>query len=193
MKRLKNFYLFITVIFCLLFLIVIGIQIFGFIALLNIQSSLAENNFRIEKTTEADKNLSSLKTKFKDIQDDIPRINIALPNQKDSSALISDLDSLAQSSGLKFTMLQTNTVGKKDTSQGDLSLLQTVKGKYGYEMPIEIKVEGSFVSFADFISRLENYQRLVNITSINIAKTSVTGEMTDKIEAKIKLTAYLKK
>jgi Tfp pilus assembly protein PilO len=193
MNRLKSFYVTLTVLFCALFLISIAVQIFGFLMISNSQATLAETNYKSSKMLEETQNLASLEQKYAAIKGEIPKIDVALPDQKDSAILISDIDSLSRASGLKFTNIQTNTAGKKGNAQSDMSLLQTIKGKYGYELPLEIKVDGSFVGFADFITKLESYQRLINITSIDITKTSVVGEKTDTIEAKIRLTAYLNK
>jgi Tfp pilus assembly protein PilO len=165
-----------TVLFCALFLISIAVQIFGFLMISNSQATLAETNYKSSKMLEETQNLASLEQKYAAIKGEIPKIDVALPDQKDSAILISDIDSLSRASGLKFTNIQTNTAGKKGNAQSDMSLLQTIKGKYGYELPLEIKVDGSFVGFADFITKLESYQRLINITSIDITKTSVVGE-----------------
>jgi Tfp pilus assembly protein PilO len=85
--------------------------------------------------------------------------------------------------------LATDSASAKKTT-GDPSLLQTVVGKYGYELPLNISVEGNYANFQIFIKKIENYQRLINITSLDISQPT---QKTDLILAKIKLTAYIKK
>jgi Tfp pilus assembly protein PilO len=87
-------------------------------------------------------------------------------------------------------MIQSTTSGKKSTSE-DQSLLQTTKGNYGYELPLEIKVEGAFTNYVGFVKKIESYQRLMNIVNMEITKP--VGSAGDAIEAKLKVTAYLKK
>ncbi len=192
MNRLRSFNIIISVLFSLMIISIFGLFIIGYILISDNRSTLAENEYRISKVDEAEDNLSSLEKRYNLIKNDLIKINTALPDQKDSSLIVSDLDSLANSSGLKLVLIKSAITGKKSSSS-DLSLLQTIKGKYGYEIPIEIKVDGSFGSLSDFISKIESSQRLLNITYIDISKVSRTGDMSDSIEAKIKLTAYLKK
>lgn len=192
MNRLKIFNLILSALFSLLVAAILGLFIWGFIVISDSQSVLTENIYRIEKVDESEKNLSTLKKRLEEISDFIPNIDTALPSDKNSSLLVSDLDTLARNSGIKLASIQSELTGKRK-SVTDLSLLQTVKGKYSYEIPLEIKVEGSFNSLSDFIGKIESYQRLLNITSLDITKVNTTGDNTDSIEAKIKLTAYLKK
>jgi Tfp pilus assembly protein PilO len=190
MKRLKTFYFSILAVFAILGLGFLATGIFAYIALSNIHGSVTEQKYRLDILSERYDILTSLEKKYTDIEPDIAKINTALPDQKEASKLISDLDALAKGSGLKLIMIQSVTSGKKSTSE-DQSLLQTTKGTYGYELPLEIKVEGAFTNFVGFVTKIENYQRLMNIANIEITKP--VGSAGDAIEAKLKVTAYLKK
>jgi Tfp pilus assembly protein PilO len=192
MKRLKTFYYIMASLFGLLALGFLAAGALGFMTLSNTQGTIAEQEYRLNAISERVSILSALDKKYEALKEDINLINIALPNEKESSKLIADLDTLANTSGLKLTLVQSATTGKKATSE-DPSLLQTIKGTYGYEIPLEIKVEGGFSSFTGFVKKLENYQRLVNVTSIEITKPTGVGAGGDNIEAKLKITAYLKK
>lgn len=192
MNRLKTFNIIISALFSLIIISILGLFISGYILISNSRSTLAENEYRISKADEAKYYLSSLEKRYEIVNKDINKINTALPDKKDSSLIVSDLDSLADSSGLKLVLIESAITGKK-SSNSDLSLLQTTKGKYGYEIPLEIKVDGNFYKLSDFITKIESSQRLFNITYIDISKISVTGDKSDRVEAKIKLTAYLKK
>lgn len=192
MKRLKIFYYTISGLFLVLTIGFLATGTFGFMTLSNIQGTIAEQEYRYQVISERQSILESLDKKYTTLTPDIDLINTALPSDKESSKLIADIDTLSKNSGLKLTQVQSATSGKKATVE-DPSLLQTVKGNYGYEIPLEIKVEGGFTNFTGFVKQLENYQRLLNITSFEITKPTGEEEISDNIEAKLKITAYLKK
>lgn len=193
MSRTKKFYLIISALFLITTGLVFAGEVLAFLKLSDIAATLAEQRYRIVKLTEEEENLKTLSSRYEKIESDLNKITVALPDQKDTSKLLSDLDSLAGESGLKLTLIQTNSYGKKQTGVTDPALLQTIKGKYGYELPLEVKVTGSYQSFTSFIKRVENYQRLLNINGIEITKMTDTSGNSDKIEAKLRLTAYLMK
>lgn len=193
MSPQRKFYILISSLLVLLVFIALAGEIFSLFYLSSIQGNLAEAKYRENKLSDKISNLTNLESRYEAVKDDLPRINTALPDEKDASKLLSDLDSLSNESGLKMTLLQSTSFGKKTVSTGDKSLLQTVKGQYGYEMPLEMKVNGSYTGFLSFLNRLENYQRMVNVTGVDISKIEETGAAPDSIEVKVKLTAYLKK
>lgn len=193
MNRQQRYYIVISSVFGLLGLALLGGIIWGFGRLSDTQATIAEIKVRTSKATEEESNLKFLKRNYEKITPDIERINAALPEDKNSSALVADLNALANQNGLKLTSIQSVTFGKKVVKTADPSLLQTIKGKYTHEIPMEIKVEGSFSGLNNFIKSVENYQRLVSISSIEIGKITKENSPTDNIEAKLKITAYLKK
>lgn len=193
MTRHLKYYLTLTILFVILTILIFSLNIFSYLKISTIQSSLAEQKLRLDSLTEKEQILNGLDKRYRDIEKDIPKINTALPDKKEASQLLSDLDLLSNESGLKLTLLKSSSVGKKPTTPADQSLLQTNKGKYGYEMPLDIKIDGSFNNFNTFIQKLENYQRLVNISSVEITKPTDVQDFSDNIEAKLKITAYLKK
>lgn len=193
MSQQKKFYIIISSLLILSVVLVLGIEIFSLFSLSSVQGNLSEAKYRDKKLTEKNSNLETLKIRYEEIKEDIPRINTALPGEKEASKLLSDLDTLTAESGLRMTLLQSTSFGKKTVVSADKSLLQTVKGAFGYEMPLEVKVEGSYGGFLSFLSRLENYQRMVNVTGVEINKIEETGAAPDLIEVKLKLKAYLKK
>jgi len=193
MTRHLKYYLILTILFVLVAILIFALAIFSYLKISIIQSSFAEQSLRINSLTEKEQILTGLEKRYSDIEKDLPKINTVLPDKKEASQLLSDLDSLANESGLKLTLLKSTSYGKKPTTQADQSLLQTTKGKFGYEMPLDINLDGSFDSFNTFIQKLENYQRLVNVNSIEITKPTDVQDLTDKIEAKLKITTYLKK
>ena len=193
MNRSRKFYIFITTCFVLIAIATLGLEIWSFLKITDSQSSLAEESYRSGKISEKESILSLLSANYNKFEKDATIVTTALPDQKDASKLISDLDALAKELGLKLTGIQSNNFDKKAGTSADKSLLQTVKGANGYELPLQLKVAGPYENFVTFVKRLENYQRLVNISSIEIAKSTEAEAAPDAINVTFTLTAYLKK
>lgn len=193
MSNIKKFYFIVSGIFIVLALLILGIEVWSYLYISGVQSNVSEQDYRLGKLEEKINILNSLSKNYLNFEKDTAVINTALPDQKEASKLVSNLDSLATESGLKLTLVQSNTYGKKTVAGSDPSLLQTIKGSNGYELPLEVKVAGPYQNFVNFNTRLENYQRLVNISALEITKSTNPDDPPDKIEVKLTLTAYLKK
>jgi Tfp pilus assembly protein PilO len=199
MNKGKRFYIIISSLIVIIAIGVIIIVIFGFLNLSQKQASIAEKKYYTKKLNEKQQILTDLEKRYKDVEPSLVFIDNALPEEKDSSKLLADLNSLAVSSNLRLTFLEPDTSGginsektSKSKTMSDLSLLQTVKTDTGYELPLEIRVTGSYKNFPGFIKRVENYQRLINIEAISIDKGE-DESISDFIEARINIKAYLKK
>jgi Tfp pilus assembly protein PilO len=193
MNRHQKLYLTFIVILAAVATLTLGAEVYFFGNLSAVQANLAESNYRSEKIEDKVKNLENLEARYERIKDSSRSINQALPSEKESSQLLSDLDTLANNSGLKLTLLQASTFGKKAKKISDPALLQTVRGKYGYEMPIEVRVEGPYPNFVAFIKTLENYQRMIRIGTVEISRSENREAAPDNIEVKLYLTAYMQK
>ena len=196
MSKEKRFYITFSVLLSLTAVVTLAIGLFGYLTLSQKQADIAESEYYTEKLAEKKQILESLESKYATSKDELPLIDIALPADKDSSKLLADFNALASESKLKLTFLEPGSVtssnkdSKKSTS--DLSLLQTVKGSTGYELPLDIGVSGSYTNFLGFVRRVENYQRLINIESLEIKKQD-NESVPDYIEARLKIRAYIKK
>jgi Tfp pilus assembly protein PilO len=198
MSKEKRFYIIISALICLSALVTIGIAISGYLFLSQKQAAIAEKKYYTSKLTEKQQILISLQERYEAIAPSIPLIDNALPSEKYTSNLLADINSQAVNSGLKLTFLKPDSSGNTSSkttqskAAGDLSLLQTVKGTIGYELPLIIKVSGSYNNFLSFIQKIENYQRLIKIESISVDKRD-NEAVGDYIEATLNIKAYLKK
>jgi Tfp pilus assembly protein PilO len=197
MSKEKKYYLAVSIIMCVIGASTIAVAVYGFLNLSQRQAAIAEKNYYTEKMAEKQQILTALEKRYENIEADIPLIDNALPSEKESSNLLSDLSAQASGSGLKLTFLRPDSSGgSSKTTQskavGDLSLLQTVKGTIGYELPLIIKVTGSYNNFLTFIGKIENYQRLINVVSVDVEKKE-SETVGDYIEATLNIKAYLKK
>jgi Tfp pilus assembly protein PilO len=193
MNKMKKFYFTINSLFAIVGLTLLTLGVIGFSVLSDLQTTIAEINLRIAKISETNSILSNLSERYENIKPDIEKINRAIPDKKDASPLIADISSIASQSGVKLTLVQSSTFGKKGQTVDDPSLLQTIKGKNSYELPLEIKVQGNFAGLSAFIKNLENYQRIIKISAIDVSKIANEKSPTNNVEAKIRITAYLKK
>lgn len=193
MSKTSKYYLYISIMLVLFSLVTVTGEILVFFKISSDATNVSEQHLRLEGVVEKQSSLAKLEGRYKDIEENIPQINNTLPDKKEASKLLADLDSLAKESGLRLTMVQAVSANKKQTASDDPSLLQTIKGKNSLELPLQLKLEGGFSGFSSFVKRIENYQRLINISSIDIKRASKEDNKTDQIEADLKVTAYLKK
>jgi Tfp pilus assembly protein PilO len=192
LSRPKRFYITMLTIFIIFSVATVGFEIWSSVSNLNIKSMINEAEYNLTEQTEETSRLEQMSANYNKAIQYEKYVNTALPDQKDASALISDLNSLAASSGLKLILVQSNSVVKTKTTTANPSKLQTVRGKYSYELPLSLEVVGPYNGYIDFAQKLENYQRLVNITTIDIEKSQDKDVPADQINVKFNLTAYLK-
>jgi Tfp pilus assembly protein PilO len=191
MKSLRKYYITISTLFVTTAVLIAGVSTFGFFYLSSLRQNMLENLYKATKNNEVISNFEDATDSYKQIEESLAAIDIALPEKKDSSKLISDLDQLARESGLKMNSIKSSLSSKQTAS--DPTMLQTIKGKNGYELPLEVKLVGPFPKFTEYINKLENYQRILNIGNVDISRSSREGSPPDEIEVKIKLTAFIKK
>jgi Tfp pilus assembly protein PilO len=191
MSKIKRFYIIISSLFVLNAVLILGFAAGAYAFLLNQNTDLLEKDYYQEMLSEKYNLLKNLKAKYEAVENDAELLAKTLPEDKSASPLISDISTLSQKSGLRFTYLKSDIINTKKKTT-DPSLLQTQTGKYGQEMPIIIEVNGSYNNFVTFVKSLESYQRLLNIKSIEIKKED-DGATSDAIIATLKITVYLKK
>jgi len=190
MKRQKKYYIFMSTLIVINMALVLTVAVGGFFYLNQLRDEADQKEYKAELLTAKEQELASLESRYSKIESDMALTTIALPEKKDISKLISDVDDLAGQSGLKITGVRFSAKEGKTTS--DASLSQTVKGKYSYELPVDLDVEGSYDHFIAFITKLENYLRINNIASFRLGKTK-TEEGTDQVSTNLSVTFYLSK
>lgn len=124
--------------------------------------------------------LSSLSTEYIDIQDDIPFILDAIPDQPEVPTLIGQIQSVARSSNVVVSNLEVSKIGLTNQNFATRSSSFT----------FELTGLSSYDNLQRFISNLINMQRVVSIESISITKTA---ELNDNLQLNLKGSAYFKK
>jgi type IV pilus assembly protein PilO len=131
-------------------------------------TSLASENAKIQQKLDADRrvaaNLPLYKAEFEKMQKKLDLALTELPNGKEIPTLLTNISSNAKSNGLEVLTFKPG---------GEVS-----KGFYA-EVPVSLKIEGSFHQLASFFYSVGTLSRIVNINNVKInLKRSTDKEQT---------------
>ncbi|MBI3002997.1 MAG: type 4a pilus biogenesis protein PilO [candidate division NC10 bacterium] len=98
-------------------------------------------------------NLPQLEAQIKQLQARLSASVARLPEEKEIPTLLTQVNSLGEESGLVFTLFRPQAAVKKD---------------FYAEVPIQVRVEGSFHSLGAFFDRIGKMDRIVNIGTLNV-------------------------
>lgn len=118
-------------------------------------------------------NLDAYKKQLADIQQSFGALLKQLPNKQEMDALITDVNQAGLGRGLQFELFKPEAEVKKD---------------FYAELPIRIKVTGSYHDIAAFVSDVAKLSRIVTISDISLAP-SRGGDLV--MEAVAKTYRYL--
>ena len=115
-----------------------------------------ENNFKDTLRIKAKKaaNLDKLKQQLEEMRADFKKLSRQLPNKTEVAALLVDISQTGLASGLEFELFKPLAENRKD---------------FYADLPIEIKVKGSYHEFGNFVSGVAALPRIVTLHNINIA------------------------
>jgi type IV pilus assembly protein PilO len=119
-----------------------------------------KNTFEAKQTKAA--NLDALKQQMQQMQVDFGEMLKQLPNQTEVAALLVDISQTGLAAGLEFELFKP---GKETPSE------------FYAELPIEIRVAGTYHQFGEFISGMAALPRIVTAHNINIDR----GKGSDKL------------
>ena len=112
------------------------------------------------------------------LADDVKKVEIALPSEKDLSSILSNLESLAAETGVAIAGVQT-TPGEVKPASG--------KGETD-NLPVKVTITGDFGQIKSFLGRLVSASRLMSAESLAVsANPSAT---TASLSASLDLAAY---
>jgi len=172
-------------------LIVVG----GWYYVMGKSKSLAETRTSSDYLNQQQNALSTLEIEYQKALPDKDIIFDSLPNGKNISSFIADLDNVASNHQLSVTTInvgsQAPTAGTPTTTDPNLSQM-TVSGAY-YVLPIQVIYHGSCANFTQAVGDLYNLRRETNITEIDISKSSADGsDQTDLVDATVDLNVFVK-
>jgi Tfp pilus assembly protein PilO len=128
--------------------------------------------------------LQQLQRDYDKLSPSIPKINAALPQTKEQSELLLQLQQLAASNGLK---IQTISFSGTTAGATPSSVSQTVKSGDALVMPVSFQLSGGFGQLQGFLQGLERFDRYTNVTTITIARDKAPA-----LTYTVGLNAYLK-
>jgi len=105
-------------------------------------------------------NLPQLEAEIKQLQERLKTSVARLPEEKEIPTLLTQVNSLGEESGLAFTLFRPQAAVKKD---------------FYAEVPIQVRVEGSFHALGAFFDRIGKMERIVNIGALSVAPAPATG------------------
>ena len=106
-------------------------------------------------------NLPQLEAQIKELQARLNASVARLPEEKEIPTLLTQVNSLGEESGLAFTLFRPQATVKKD---------------FYAEVPIQVRVEGSFHALGAFFDRIGKMDRIVNIGTLNVLPAPATGQ-----------------
>ncbi len=169
----------------------IAISAYFVVALNSLSKEVAKKKYTAENNNKKIEALVQLDDQYKQFYPEVNQVESYLPEKKEVSNLLRDLESMAQKNGLDFNSYQVGngqitTVSSKSKT-GDLQLNQS----NGYTVfPFQIILKGSYAQVDTMIKAIEGYNRLTEIMGIKYNKDyNVPG---DAINANLTINAYLK-
>lgn len=115
----------------------------------------------------------------------------AVPNTKDESTFMADMESLAGKNGLVITSSSVGNSQTKATKTGDFS--QTVSKDNYYELPIKYEVSGNYSSVVKFMNELPTLRRLSSVDDVSVTADFSDKTATGKVRSAFVITIYAKK
>lgn len=148
-----------------------------------------ENNSKIEA-------LAKLEDSLRDISFEEANVSQYLPDDKEVSQILRDLEGMATKSSLAFSAYQVGAgssksvaVPAKDKEKSDIS--QTEKSGDFYILPFKVTLTGSYSGVNAMLMEVEEYNRLIEVKEVKYSKEPTAGG--DIVETTLQVNAYLKK
>lgn len=150
---------------------------------------LSSNNKKIES-------LAKLQEQYKRMGYLEERVGKYLPDNKDVTRLLKDIENMAGKHSLDFSLYQASGAKNKKAvaSINGIEDVQIEKVNDYYALPIQLEIIGDFEKVNSLMEDLEKYDRLVQIQSVKYEKVINPKDLkTGKVKASFKLSVYLKK
>lgn len=128
-----------------------------------LKKDLSDSKYVNEKLQEKISNLSSLQEKYNLLQNDIPIVLAAIPQNPQLPTLMGQIQSLAKQQNVTIGNLQSYQVEAANSKNPD---------KDFYSFSFVITGEGSYTDIVNFLSSLTGMQRVITIDELLIGKAS---------------------
>jgi Tfp pilus assembly protein PilO len=165
---------------------VVALSFFGLFAISptlstigNLNKQLSDNKFVDQQLQTKINNLYLLQQKYSQLTPDLPFVLDSFPKNPQVPLLVAQLQSLAQSSNIVISSLQTFEV----------EVPNSVNTKKYYAYSFSIAADGSYQSISTFINSVVKMQRIVSINILSLSRNTGVGP---PIQLNFKGTVYFK-
>ncbi|MDY7031319.1 MAG: type 4a pilus biogenesis protein PilO [Thermodesulfobacteriota bacterium] len=124
-----------------------------------LQDKLERLQLDLRKKQNTAKKLDRYKKEVAQLNEDFTRALIQLPDKKEIPSLLSNISRLGKEAGLEFLLFKPKGEVAKD---------------FYAEIPIDIKVSGSFHKVAIFFDKVSKLPRIVNVTNLDMGSPKVS-------------------
>lgn len=140
------------------------------LSLINSVSRLKELNIHYEKKISS---FIQAQTQYELIRSELPEILTSIPHSSSFHTLVRRLEQFADESNLSISQMQVDTV--------PISHLSTSPELYTYGF--SILASGEYSSILSYIKKLTNWQRIVNLDSLELSQegSTISGHLRAKI------------
>lgn len=128
-----------------------------------LKKDLSDSKYVNEKLQEKISNLSSLQTKYNLLQNDIPIVLAAIPQNPQLPTLMGQIQSLSRQKNITINNLQSYEIEAANAKKPD---------KDFYSFSFVITGEGSYTDIVNFLSSLTGMQRVITVDELLIGKAS---------------------
>ena len=170
-------------------LTLVALSFFGFFAINptistigKLKKEISDNEFVYKELEKKIVNLSSLRKQYSILQKDIPLITTALPKEPNAQILIAQIQAIAQNSNVHIKKLQNFEVELFKNNKGP--------NKKYFSYSFTIAGNGTYENISKFVSTLTNMQRVANIDTLTINKS--TSQTDRSLELSIQGTSFFK-
>jgi len=163
----------------------------GWYLILNMSDTVNKYDTEIYTIKAQTEKLSELSWRYQRV---LPKRGVvleAVPDTKDESTFMADMEGLAAKNGLTIT---TSSVGNSQSKASKTGAFrQTLsKGSY-YELPIKYEIAGQYGSFVKFIDELATLRRLSSVNDVAVTADLSDKNVSGRVKAAFVVTIYAKK
>ncbi len=139
-----------------------------------LKKQLLDAQGKIEKLKQAEKRLHKLNLELQDINRKFLELTQLLPDKKEIPDLLSDVSALGNKCHLEFLLFQPEKENPKD---------------FYAEVPITLVIQGRYVDAEDFLSKISELPRIINIPGLKFGSPKMK-EDTVILKADVQMVIY---
>ncbi len=131
--------------------------------LTDLQNQKSSLEIKLQQDRNIARNLPKFKAEYEKLKTQLDLALTQLPNEKEIPTLLTSISALAKENGLDVTRFKPDA--------------ERPKGFYA-EVPVELKLVGSYHQVALFCQAVGNLARIVNISNVTLANPKSRGDQT---------------